>query len=198
MSGLDFMGISFKYSTAFFSCNGAIFLFDLSTFTDNISRQRCLCPNNFPFFSLLDIESLCFHYQFLCRYTLGVFWLQFYCCLLFVCVCVCVCVWGRRLDPAHTFHSFNYSNDSMAAPLRTHRNNGQLKTGMCRITSQSANIISVMAAHGQRVRCLANSSSIRIGIVSRLTARWERGEGEGRGEVLSVPPPHSSRDGQKI
>jgi len=115
-----------------------------------------------------------------------------------VCVCVCVCVWGRRLDPAHTFHSFNYSNDSMAAPLRTHRNNGQLKTGMCRITSQSANIISVMAAHGQRVRCLANSSSIRVGIVSRLTARWERGEGEGRGEVLSVPPPHSSRDGQKI
>ena len=92
--GARFHGHFVKYSTAFFSCNGAIFLFDLSTFTDNISRQRCLCPNNFPFFSLLDIESLCFHYPFLCRYTLGVFWLQFYCCLLFVCVCVCVCVFG--------------------------------------------------------------------------------------------------------
>ena len=38
-----------KYSAAFFSCNGGIFLFDLSTFTDNISRHRVFVKTTFLF-----------------------------------------------------------------------------------------------------------------------------------------------------
>ena len=54
-----------KYSAAFFSCNGGIFLFDLSTFTDNISRHRVFVKTTFLFPWTFDRFFIIFFFLFL-------------------------------------------------------------------------------------------------------------------------------------
>ena len=123
-----------KYSAAFFSCNGGIFLFDLSTFTDNISRHRVFVKTTFLFPWTFDRFFIIFFFSFSLFFCH--FWFRLHFDGLFFANCRrCLLHW------AHTWRW--HETCSIGVPVCTRRNNGRFKPQMCCITNQSVAAVQI-------------------------------------------------------